>query len=306
MKKTIKLLKIHWKRVVTVLLVALIFTLQVYKFRFGTDLIFVTLLIAATLHSKPFKFLVDWIPPIILFYVYEYVRGRANLVADKLGIETAVESIVNLERKIFFMFNEIPPVVIQQWLKPDLHTTYWYDYILFFFYTSFFWFWLASGYVVWIYKRDYFKRYIYGFMSYALSTAIWFIFFPAAPPWYASNEGYIPYVERVLWTDGGALPSDGLEFVSTYGGNPVAAVPSNHAGWPFFASVWLILLFGWKKAGWTIIFPFMIAFSTWFGAEHYVIDSLFGFAFAGLFVFLSWKWKEVKSFIKKLNPFKKF
>lgn len=300
MELTLTNIKSNWKRIATVTVLVALFFVQIYEIRFGTDLIFVTLLIASTFHANPLKFFIDWFPPILLFYLYEYIRGRANIYADSLGITTAVESLVELERNIFFFLSDIPTVILQEGLKPDLQTTYWYDYILFFFYTSFFWFWLVAGYVIWLYKRDLFKRYIYGFMSYALATAFWFIMFPAAPPWFASDKGYLPYMERVLWTDGGALPADGREFVSTYGGNPVAAFPSNHAGWPFFASIWLILAFGWKRAGWTLIFPVMIAFATWYGAEHFVVDSIFGFFFASVFVFISWNWngKKVRSVIK--------
>jgi membrane-associated phospholipid phosphatase len=182
---------------------------------------------------------------------------------------------------MFFFLSEIPPVVIQYALKPDLSVTHWYDYILFFFYTSFFWFWLLGGFIIWTKKHAYFNCYMYGIVSMALFSAVIFILAPAAPPWYAANEGLIPEVSRVLWNEGGALQSNQFEFVSTYGRNPVAALPSNHVAWPTFTSIWLIFLFGWKRAGWVIIFPLLIAFATWYGGEHYVIDSLAGAVMAG-------------------------
>jgi membrane-associated phospholipid phosphatase len=77
-------------------------------------------------------------------------------------------------------------------------------------------------------------------------------------------------------------------------------MPSLHAAWPFFASLYVVKVFG-KK--WLPIFivPIMIAIATWYGAEHYVIDSLLGFFLAFVFYKVSWRW-----FFRKETPSLKY
>lgn len=238
------------------------------------DIIILTLLVASVFHGEPSKFLKDWMPPILVFYLYEYLRARAYTFAESIGIEVVVQPIIDIERQIFSMFDEIPTVWLQRTLRPDYLETNWYDYFLFFVYSSFFWFWLVIGYAIWIYKRDLFKRYIWGLVIFSLFGVLMFALIPTAPPWYAADTGHLPYLSRILWTSD-YLPSDGLSFVSTYGRNDFAAIPSMHTAWPFYGAIFCVYAFG-KKFWPILLLPLVIAFATWYGAEHYVIDSIVG------------------------------
>ena len=122
--------------------------------------------------------------------------------------------------------------------------------------------------------------YIYGLVGFSLFDTLIYIFFPSAPPWYAAQVGLLPPLQRVMLIHD-YFSSKYLGFVSTYGNNDFAAWPSHHAAWPFFAFLFLVGVFG-KKALPFVVVPLVIAFATWYGAEHYVIDSLAGFTIAGI------------------------
>lgn len=110
--------------------------------------------------------------------------------------------------------------------------------------------------------------------------AIFYWLIPTAPPWYASQEGRMPDVDRIMvpvgeefW--GSAWP--GLK--GFFGGNPVAAMPSLH----FAASVMAAKMlaetgsvagaFGWGYA-------LTLGFALVYLGEHYLIDLAAGYALA--------------------------
>jgi membrane-associated phospholipid phosphatase len=62
--------------------------------------------------------------------------------------------------------------------------------------------------------------------------------------------------------------------------NNVAAVPSLHAAFPLIACVFLIVAFGWKRAGWTAIYPLTMWFGVVYLGEHYVFDVILGIGYA--------------------------
>ena len=125
-----------------------------------------------------------------------------------------------------------------------------------------------------------FYRYIYGLVGFSIFDAIIYVFFPTAPPWYAAQVGILPPLQRVMLIHD-YFSAKYVSLVSMYGNNDFAAWPSHHAAWPFFAWLFLVGTFG-KKMIPLIIVPLVIAFATWYGAEHYVIDSIAGFAVAGI------------------------
>lgn len=261
--------------------------LRLVGLSFGMDMIILALAIIAIVSHKGREFFQDWTIPMILFFVYEALRGFAFQFSQWIGIEIHIEDLIKLERSIFFFLSDIPTLVLQNAMHPNPDKFYFYDYILAFFYVSFFWFWLVVGFILWRKSRVIFKKYIYGLLSLSFFSAIFFFaLFPAAPPWWASENGFLEPLERIMWVV--LRFNNELSVISTYTRNDFAAMPSLHAAWPFFASLYVVKVFG-KK--WLPIFivPIMIAIATWYGAEHYVIDSLFGFFLAFVFYKVSWR-----------------
>lgn len=260
--------------------------LNMFVTKFGMDFAFIILFVIALLMSQSGPFLRAWFPPMCLFYIYEALRGAAySHVARPLGIEPITQPLIWAELKLFFFLDEVPTVKLQHWLRPNAlkpaaDAANWYDYVLFFCYSMFYCYWVVVGFILWIKRRQLFSRYMYGLVGFSLFDVIVYAFLPTSPPWAAGLDGSIPPVARVLWTIP-LLPSDTLSFVSTYGHNDFAAFPSHHAAWPFFSCLFMVKAFG-KKAMFTFLIPLSVAFATWYGAEHYVIDSLAGFAVAGI------------------------
>lgn len=266
--------KKNWKIIVVVIYTLLILTFNLTKARFEIDLIVISVFLIAALFGEAKRFVKDWLPAIFLFWFYEYTRGLAHVLAERFNRPILVQELVDVERKLFFFLRDIPTVVIQDALHPD-NITRWYDPIFFFFYTSFYWLWLLTGFIFWKFKREYFFKYFYGLLSFSLFSNIIYFIFPTAPPWYASEQGFIPPMQRVMWSIN-VLNRGGVSVANLLDDNQFAALPSLHTGWSWYAALFLVKYFGWEKAGWTFIFPIMIMFAIVYGAEHYVIDIIAG------------------------------
>lgn len=284
-------------RLMAIAVIFILTLLQIFKIRFGMDFIVITLALFALFKGEVGKFFKDWSIPIFLFYLYEAARSRAYDLSQALEIKPIVAPIIWLERKVFFFLDDIPPVKLQYWLRPELDSLAWYDPILFFFYVMFFWYWLVIGYIIWIKERKLFKPYMYGLLGFSFFDTALYAFFPSAPPWWAADHGYIPWISRILWTSN-YLPGGGLSAVSTYGRNDFAAFPSHHTAWPFYATLFMIKIFG-KKALPLLIVPFTIAFATWYGAEHYIVDSLAAVIVCLITFYIAINFGKIKEKIKK-------
>lgn len=247
-------------------------------------LLVIALLIPFT--QKRYQFIRDWYPLFVLFFVYDTLRGVAfSIGAGYLGRDLITTGLIELESNLFFFLPELPVVFIQNILRPIPGQSHWYDYVLFLFYVSFFFYWIIVGVILWIKDRSSFYLYGYGLFGFSvLGILVFFFLFPTAPPWWAAEQGLMPEVERVLWN----LPliKETIGLVPAPDMNLFAAVPSYHAAWPMFSTLFMIRLYG-KKALWLLIIPITVAFATWYGAEHYVVDSLLGFLLAiGAYIYM--------------------
>jgi hypothetical protein len=275
--------RVSTRVIVLVFIVIAIILVNIFVYRFAMDVIVIFLLLLAFIFKEQKSFIKEWSIPIILFYLYELLRGKAYVIAQWFNRPIYNEILVATEKKLFAIQGEIPTVFLQYSMSninSGNFLPHWYDYVFFLFYISFFWFWLIVGFVIWRKSKDMFKRYMYGLVGFSLIDTLIYIFFPSAPPWYASQVGILPSLQRTM------LSYDYLTvkyhaLVSTYGNNDFAAWPSHHAAWPFFACLFLVAVFG-KKAIPFFIIPLVIVFATWYGAEHYIIDSIAGFAIAGI------------------------
>jgi len=131
-------------------------------------------------------------------------------------------------------------------------------------------------------RRAWFRRYATLIVSVSALGFLTYFVFPAAPPWLASRAGYLPHTVRIVHSVWAALGLDGPARIfggSTELANPVAALPSLHAAWPFLA-----LLFFWNKAPrgrWVIlVYNAVMVTVLVYGAEHYFSDVLLGWIYA--------------------------
>jgi membrane-associated phospholipid phosphatase len=97
----------------------------------------------------------------------------------------------------------------------------------------------------------------------------------------AAEKAYIEPITRISSHVWFAL---GIEdFPSVYNKispNPVAAIPSLHAGFATLFSIWVFRLFRWKWGLISLVYPLAIYFGTVYQGEHYAIDEILGALYA--------------------------
>jgi hypothetical protein len=159
----------------------------------------------------------------------------------------------------------------------------------------------------WFIDRRLFKQYMVAMVILSYAAFITYIVFPAAPPWMASQLGYLPYVahitDQVLAHFGHPI---NLPTVYQYvGANLVAAVPSLHAAYPTMTALFFYKKF--PKWGWAFfIYPIMMYLAVMYLGEHYFFDICVAIAYcliiyAGVvnwhgYTARTWEW--IKSLFK--------
>lgn len=222
------------------------------------------------------RLLKDWLPLFLVLTVYGYLRDYAShtlwgpFVRPQVWFDSHV-------------FGGVAPTVqLQRWLySPSLHV---WDYLVWCCYmTHFFVSFIIAG-VLWKTNYDKFRRFVPLFVGLTFLGYITYVLYPAMPPWLAAQTGHLPHVTRIV-----PVVLDHLHFhsgASVFTGgdkfdNNIAAMPSLHGAYPM-----LICLFFWKGAGRArrvllAAYPICMAFTLVYTGEHFVIDILFGWLYAG-------------------------
>jgi membrane-associated phospholipid phosphatase len=240
------------------------------------------LIISGRLH------LASWLPLIALLLAYELMRG----LADDAGFPLHMEDLIVAERLL--AFGNLPGQVLQD----GLHTAGQIDliagvatsvYMVHFLIPVF------TGVVLWLWARRHFHDYMAALILLSLAAFVTYLLFPAAPPWYAAEQGLlngpdgtplITYLKPAVFEDVAAsVGIDGsFMYASVFyglGPNDVAAWPSLHVAYPFLMFLFLRRAFGkiaWLALGYTLI----VAFSVVYTGDHYVHDTIAGAAYAFL------------------------
>ena len=256
--------------VMTVLMIALGVSIN-------PDRYFFVLLVPVLLIRRGHRFLLDWLPFLLLLFSYEFLRG----LAEQLG-NVHYETAIRVDTALFAM---PPSVALQQrFFHPGALA--WYDYLAALLYMMHFVVPLSFAYLLWLRNREQFARFTGAFLLLSYAALVTFVVFPAAPPWLASKHGYLPPVHEGMSMVLAAFP-DRLHLPTVYqlfDPNQVAAVPSLHAAYPF-----LILLFAWRFFGTRALLLTPYVLGVWLAivymGEHYVFDIAIG-ALYGLAAFV--------------------
>ncbi len=139
--------------------------------------------------------------------------------------------------------------------------------------------------IVWFRLRDRFQAWIAVVLTFTIVGVGGYIAYPAAPPWLASEIGEIGPVARISSLGWDYLHLDLVERITTIGqdgSNPVAAMPSLHAG-----ATLLIALFLWPVAnrwwqGVLVGYVVSMALTLVYTGEHYAVDIAAGWLTAGV------------------------
>lgn len=221
--------------------------------------------------------LYDWLPVLLIAGGYDLVRSYASDLLPR----AIVTPQLRFDEVVFG--GTAPTVLLQRWLHPG-GTPHWWDYLAFTFYLSHFV--LTPLFALSLYRRHRarFKRFAWALVTLSLAGFVTYFLLPAAPPWLASRYHDLAPTKRVVESVWVALGATGPARVfngSTKLANPVAALPSLHAAWPF-----MIILSVWRTAPrgrWVAVaYMAVMAFVLVYGAEHYVSDILLGWLYASV------------------------
>lgn len=261
--------------IIRVLVIFTIVLFLIFKRSFwNPDTLFVMLLIVFALFGQARSFIVRFAPLIILLLVYEAFRG----VAHSLNTRVNFWPMIHADR--WMGFGKLPTVWLQNiWWNGHLQ---WYDFYFYFLYTLHFLMPIVLG--VWIWKKfgdSLFWQFILALLLLSYGGFLTYLLFPAAPPWMASDLGYIEPIHRIssdVWWAMGI--KNFSEVWSQMTPNPVAAVPSLHAAYPTLFALFVIKMYGYKKAWWVWVYPISIWIGVVYLGEHYVIDVILGAIYA--------------------------
>ena len=221
------------------------------------------------------QLVLDWLPLALVLSAYDLTRGAA----DSLGLGVHVHAMIDVDR---FLFGTTPTEWLQARLNDPL-AVHWWNVAFTLIYTSYFIVPFAVAGVLWARDRLAFLRFRRRIVCLALAGLATYIAFPAAPPWMAAQDGLLGGVLRstsqgwdVLGIGTAELFSQGQEYA-----NPVAAVPSLHA-----AFTALVAMFLWSRVRPLVrpllaLYPLAMGFALIATGEHYFIDVLLGWLYAG-------------------------
>lgn len=233
------------------------------------------------------RVLLDWLPFTAVLLIYDYTRG----IADTVGAATHVRA--PLDADLWLFHGTLPTYWLQQhfYIPGD---TRWYDAIETLVYTSHFLATPIAAVILWVRNRERWLSFISRVIALSFAGLATYVFYPAAPPWYAAKEGLADPVVRISsrgWAELGLSHVGSLLAGAQASVNAVAAMPSLHT-----ASATLIALFFIPRARWWLkiplaCYPLLMGLALVYSAEHYVVDLLFGYVY-GVAVTLVAVWLE--------------
>lgn len=244
----------------------------------------------ASRHGPLAQLLIAWAPLSAILVTYAAAQWISapfgalgyGAATNRLGFGLHVAGPAQVDRAVF---GAVPTVWLQQRLVDG--SAHWYDAAAALVYvTHFVSIPLVTG-VVWFCLRDRFAAWVAAVLVFTTVGVGVYVVYPAAPPWLASERGELGEVTRIsspgweyLHLDAvGRLIVSGQE-----GSNPVAAMPSLHAGsamlvalvvWPFVKRLWRAAL---------LVYVMLMAVALVYTGEHYVVDVVAGWMTAAVAV----------------------
>lgn len=246
----------------------------------------------------------DWLPLIAVLFLYDFLRGAADELGSRLvmlpalangkvgaaGTDNAhVLPQLRADEVLFgwLTSGQVPTVWLQERMY-DAGDVRWWDIVIVPVYMSHFLVPMVLAVVLWLSAYHLFRRYVWTLVVLTVLTLATYALFPAAPPWMAGLNGYLPDVARVtsetLQATGIGTIRSAVARGEAYA-NSVAAIPSLHGAVPM-----MVLLFSWSLVGTRVrlllaAYVLAMTFTLTYGGEHYVVDIFIGWAYAAVAVY---------------------
>lgn len=223
-------------------------------------------------------FLRDWWIPLALLIAYFYSRGLADEV---IGVSVSWQMPITVDE--WLGGGELPTILLQEaWCADPCPASdpRWYDLLFTLTYTSHFLVGLTLAMVLWLRNRVEWKKWMRRYVGLNLTGLFVYITYPMAPPWMAADEGLVGEVHRITsrgWSETGLSR---YHAVLTGVGNPVAAMPSLHAGTAFLVAFYAMYKIHSRWSWLFLLYPLTMSVGLVYDGEHYVIDIIAGAALA--------------------------
>lgn len=250
---------------------------DIFNVRLGIELLTLAVLVAAVAITRQTRlFIHDWWFVLVGMVMW----NLSGPIAAQSTFPLHLDFMLNTDRALFFGHD--PVALIQLHLK-SAHVT-WLDVVTGIVYNMHLAEPYIAGYFLWRLNRLVYLRFVASALILLVLGFITFIVYPAIPPWLAASEyGRLPGVEnlfgRVLrWHP---LPFHGtpIFYVFKLVGDPVAAMPSEHAAFPMLEFL-AFARFGRTVAVLFALWVLAVLFSIIYLGEHWVTDALAGWLYA--------------------------
>jgi membrane-associated phospholipid phosphatase len=234
---------------------------------------------SATRHGPVAQLLIALSPLSALplaYWIAQWITAPLGLgdgsATNRLGFELDTSAPAAVDE---WVFGTLPTVWLQERLLDG--APHWYDAVAALVYVTHFASVPVVTAVVWFWHRDRFRRWIGALGTFTVVGISGYVVHPAAPPWLASGT---ERVSTLGWDHLGLDRIGDLLARSQEASNPVAAMPSLHAGaallvglflWPAVTVAWRAVLLG---------YALLMALTLVYTGEHYVADVVAGWSVA--------------------------
>ncbi|MHB8510539.1 MAG: phosphatase PAP2 family protein [Candidatus Dormibacteria bacterium] len=229
-------------------------------------------LLAFMVLTRAPAWLAAWLPIFSLVVAYEMLHA----VAGASGVAVHYEAVIRADR--WLGARHLPTLWLQRSLYTPGHVGV-LDIAATLVYFAHFPYPSALGYLFWRRDRAGFRRYAIALMAMTLAAFLFYLLYPVAPPWLASEQGRLPHVVKIidLVVRGGAS-----SMYHRLDANTVAAFPSVHVAFPALGLLFGARILG-KQAWPLLLWLILVVFSVVYLGEHYVVDALAGAVLAAIF-----------------------
>jgi membrane-associated phospholipid phosphatase len=253
------------------------------------------------------RFVRDWSIPMVGLVIYFYSRG----LTDELALPVHVTMPIRFDEWLSGLFgggNTLPTEGLQHALcgNPCLRESdpRWYDVFFTTVYASHFLTGLTIAAVLWVRKREEWLRWMRRYVAINFGALVCYIVYPMAPPWMASEEGFIheaiPRLTGRGWRD---LGLGRFDLVLQGVGNPVAAMPSLHAGITFLVAMYGIWRLRTPLRFLLVLYPIAMSTTLVYYGEHYVVDVLAGAVLAAIVMVGCGLWERRRTRQQAIDDF---
>lgn len=262
------------------------------------------LLLAGTLALGRAKaFLRDWLPFVALILGYELLRGFVGTVVTEGQLVPAYAGAIHyrwIMRADTWLFGGVAATRRLQAALYDPNALHWYDLIAELAYSLHFALPLVFGYILWLGDRERYYRFAITLLVMTYATFVVFLLAPTAPPWLVGVWGQLPGIHDPFGQVANSTsprmtsPLSRLMEWTTASPDPVAAMPSLHAAYPWLVLLFLVKFVG-RRGWWFLAYNAVVWFSTVYLAQHWVVDLLAGVVWAtASFVIVEAIWRRAQ------------